>query len=144
MSAKKHAKLPFPAPVPPSSAAEAEEEAEEDIEVDLGLQQALIQSVAPSPAKIHTKGNALHDISNWRLPTPVKKQAAGPGEASPLQTLTGPQGDTHFRRWVLCGAPTTMVYMSGTWSQCVTSIACIFGSCFLNVPCLLAATPSKA
>ena len=79
----------------PPAAAEAEEEAEEDIEVDLGLQQALIQSIAPSPAQMHTKGNTLHDISNWRLPTPGKKQGAGAG-VSPLQALTGPKGDTHI------------------------------------------------
>lgn len=82
--------------MPPLPAAEAEDEVEEDIEVDLGLQQALIQSIAPSPAKMHTKGHALHDISNWRLPTPAKKQGAGAG-FSPLQALTGPQGDTHMQ-----------------------------------------------
>ena len=97
MSARKHAnQLPFSAPVPPPPAteAEAEEEAEEDIEVDLGLQQALIHSMVPSPAKIHSKSNALHDISNWRLPTPGKKQGPGAG-VSPLQALTGTKGGTH-------------------------------------------------
>ena len=98
VSAKRHARLPFPAPLHPAPAAEAQEEdPEEDIEVDLGLQQALIQSIVPSPAKMHTKGNALHDISNWRLPTPAKKQGAGHGGASPLQALTGAKGDTHIQ-----------------------------------------------
>lgn len=156
VSAKKHAKLPFPAPVPRPPAAEAEEEeAEEDIEVDLGLQQALIQSIAPSPAKMHTKGNALHDISNWRLPTPAKKQAAGRGGASPLQALTGPTGGphtyTHRKGNVSC------VVLSLPWcSPCHNTsgnlatlcnehcmhIWCMLSEC--QVPCLLAATPSKA
>lgn len=65
----------------------------EDIEVDLGLQQALIQSIRPSPAKVHTKGNALRDISNWRLPTPAKKQGPAKGRpATPLEVLTGKAG----------------------------------------------------
>lgn len=93
VSAKKHAiKLPFSAPIPPPPAAGTEEE--EDIEVDLGLQQALTHSMVPSPAKIHSKGNALHDISNWRLPTPGKKEGPG-GGVSPLQALTGTKGGRH-------------------------------------------------
>ncbi|DBA95844.1 hypothetical protein WJX77_010833 [Trebouxia sp. C0004] len=73
----------------------------EDIEVDLRLQQGLIQSTRPSPAKVHTKGNALRDISNWKLPTPAKKQGPVKGRpATPLEALTGkagmkdPAGDT--------------------------------------------------
>ncbi len=69
----------------------------EDIEVDLGLQQALIQSIRPSPAKVHTKGNALRDISNWRLPTPAKKQAPAKGRpTTPLEALTGKAGALQY------------------------------------------------
>ena len=65
----------------------------EDIKVDLGLQQALVQSIRPSPANVHTKGNALQDISNWRLPTPARKQGPVKGRpATPLEVLTGKAG----------------------------------------------------
>ena len=84
-------RLPFATSlqVPPAAtAADAE-----DIEVDLGLQQALIQSIRPSPAKAHTKGNALQDISNWRLPTSAKKQRAATGRpTTPLEALAGIAG----------------------------------------------------
>jgi len=86
-------KLPFTASIQAASADTGEDA--EDIEVDLGLQQALIQSIRPSPAKVHTKGNALKDISNWRLPTPAKKQGATKGRPiTPLQALTGKAGDS--------------------------------------------------
>ena len=90
-STGKHAKtLPFTFASAPT--VETAEEAE-DIEVDLGLQQALMQSIMPSPAKIHTKGNVLQDISNWRLPTPASKQGPAKGRAAtPLQALTGKAG----------------------------------------------------
>ena len=84
-------KLPFMASLQAPSADTTVDA--EDIEVDLGLQQALIQSIRPSPAKVHTKGNALRDISNWRLPTPAKKQGPGKGRpATPLEVLTGKAG----------------------------------------------------
>lgn len=93
-SGQKHAdthRLPFPTSlqVPPAATADAAE----DIEVDLGLQQALIQSIRPSPAKAHAKGNALQDISNWRLPMSAKKQRAATGRPStPLEALAGIAG----------------------------------------------------
>ena len=100
LSAKKHtAKLPFSFPMAfhPSDPAEgaeqqADAQSEDEIEVDLGLQQALAQSMRPSPAKMHTKGNALHDISNGRLPTPAKGQGAV--RCSPLQALIGAAGES--------------------------------------------------
>ena len=120
VSAKKHTMLPFAPPIPPPPAAEAEEEAEEDIEVDLGLQQALIHSIAPSPAKMHTKGNALHDISNWRLPTPNKKLGPG-GGVSPLQALTSTKGDaqTSFGdvSLVMLLTGTAVLYTNPLYSQ---------------------------
>ncbi len=88
-------KLPFMAPVPAPSADTTGDT--EDIEVDLGLQQALIQSIRPSPAKIHSKGNALRDISNWRLPTPAQKQGPAKGRpATPLEALTGKAGTLQY------------------------------------------------
>lgn len=69
----------------------------EEIEVDVELQQALAQSMAvPSPGKaLHSKGNALHDISNWRLPVQAgmaaaaEKQPASLGLLQTGQTLLG-------------------------------------------------------
>ena len=88
-------KLPFMAPMQAPSADTTGEP--EDIEVDLGLQQALIQSNRPSPAKVHTKGNALRDISNWKLPTPAKKQGPAKGRpATPLEALTGKGGARRY------------------------------------------------
>ena len=65
----------------------------EDIEVDLGMQQALVESMAvpslqPSPAKLHSKANALHDISKFRLPGQGSKRgAAGKRPPAPLAAL---------------------------------------------------------
>ena len=84
-------KLPFTTTLQGPSA-DAPEEAE-DIEVDLELQQALIQSIRPTPAKGQGKRSALQDMSNWRLPTPAKKQGLAKGHSStPLQALNGIAG----------------------------------------------------
>ena len=88
-------KLPVMAPMHAPSADTTGDT--EDIEVDLGLQQALIQSIRPSPAKVHTKGNALRDISNWRLPTPAKKQGPAKGRpTTPFEALTGKGGTLQY------------------------------------------------
>ena len=70
--------------------------APEEIEVDVELQQALAQRAVPSPGKaLHSKGNALHDISNWRLPiqagmgAAAEKQPASLGLLQAGQTLLG-------------------------------------------------------
>ncbi len=92
--------LPFMAPMQAPSADTTGDA--EDIEVDLGLQQALIQSIRPSPAKVYSKGNALRDISNWRRPTPAKKQGPAKGRsAAPLEVLTGKAGALQY--CVMCG-----------------------------------------
>ena len=105
LSAKKHtAKLPFSFPLAIRAADGPEQQvdahSEDEVEVDLDLQQALAQSIRPSPAKMHTKGNALQDISNWRLPTSAKGQGAA--RSSPLHALVEAAGDIH-RLMHCCG-----------------------------------------
>ena len=80
--------IPFLSAVKPAVPAAQLTQAE-DIEVDLELQQALAESIAvPGAAKgLHTKGNAMRDISNWRLPVQAgKPRSAGP-KPSPLKAI---------------------------------------------------------
>lgn len=85
--------IPFLSAIKPAAPAVHATDAE-DIEVDLELQQALAESMAaPSPGRgLHSKGNVLRDISNWRLPIKSSKPAAVRKQSPPLAALqTGMQ-----------------------------------------------------
>ena len=80
--------IPFLSAVKPAAPAAQLTEAQ-DIEVDLELQQALAESMAaPSADKgLHTKGNAMRDISNWRLPLQAGKAKPAGTKPSPLTAI---------------------------------------------------------
>lgn len=130
-SASPAALLPFLAAAKAMAGADLDDRAE-DIEVDLGMQQALVESMAapsfkPSSAKLHSKANALHDISNFRLPGQGSKHgAAGKRPPAPLAALKPGQLVVHTLLAAACMS-------SPDWKLAVTNLCCRRDSTVLHL-----------